>query len=120
MADSICVLVVEDEPLVRIDIADYLSDHGFDVIEAANADEAIALLETVPRIRLLFTDVDMPGSMDGLKLAAAVAKRWPPVRIIVTSGHRIVDIADIPDGSVFFSKPYRQDAITASIVELLP
>lgn len=119
MADPICVLIVEDEPLVRIDIADYLSDRGFEVLEAANADDAIVLLETVPRIRLLFTDVDMPGSMDGLKLAAAVARRWPPVRIIVTSGHRVVDIADIPDGSVFFAKPYRHDAITTSIAELL-
>lgn len=113
------VLVVEDEALVRMDVAEHLAEQGYEVVEAANADEAIAILERDRRIRLVFTDVDMPGSMDGLKLAAAVADRWPPVRIIVASGHRIVEITDIPDGSVFFSKPYRYGEIVASIRELL-
>jgi hypothetical protein len=61
----------------------------------------------------------MPGSMDGLKLAAAVADRWPPVRIIVTSGHRMVEITDIPDGSVFFSKPYVPSRVIATMNEML-
>jgi CheY-like chemotaxis protein len=104
---DITILVVDDEPLVLMSTVDFLQDEGFEVLEAGNADEAIALLETNPAISILFTDVDMPGSMDGLKLSAAVRKRWPPVRIVVTSGHRIVDITDLPDGGVFFSKPYR-------------
>lgn len=119
MPVPIVVLVVEDEPLLRLDVADSLQEHGFEVIEAANADEAIVVLEHDKRIRLVFTDVDMPGTMDGLKLAGYVADRWPPIRIIVTSGHRLVEITDIPDGSVFFSKPYRPDAVATSMRELL-
>ena len=84
--NSPCIVVVEDEALLLFSIADDLRDAGFSVLEASNADEAIALLESHPEIRLLFTDIDMPGSMDGLKLSAAVRDRWPPVKIIVTSG----------------------------------
>lgn len=115
----ICVLVVEDEPLVRMDVADRLVEDGFDVHEASNADEAIRLLETYPEIRILFTDIDMPGTMDGLKLSAFVRDRWPPVRIVVTSGHRIVDVVDLPDGGVFYSKPYKYTAIVQSFRELV-
>ena len=103
---DITVLVVEDEPLVLMSTVDFLEDEGFVVHEAANADEAIEKLKATPAIAILFTDVDMPGSMNGLKLSAAVREGWPPVRIVVTSGHRIVDITEIPDGGVFFSKPY--------------
>jgi CheY-like chemotaxis protein len=119
MIDRISVLVVEDEALVRLDIVTQLEDEGFEVLEAATADAAIDILDARPDIHLLFTDVDMPGSMDGLKLAAAVRDRWPPVRIIVTSGHRLVDITDLPDGSVFFSKPYHHKAVVTSFRELM-
>lgn len=70
-------------------------------------------------IRLVFTDIDMPGSMNGLMLAAAVRKRWPPVKIIVTSGHHLVDIEDLPAGSAFFSKPYAHLSVLSSIREML-
>lgn len=119
MSEKIAVLVVEDEPLVRIDVVDQLEDEGYHVFEAATADQAIAILEGEPSIRLLFTDIDMPGSMDGLKLAAAVRDRWPPVRIVVTSGHHSIATSDLPDGSVFFSKPYRHNVVVASFRELL-
>ena len=119
MDSQIAVLVVEDEALLRFDIADYLAEQGFQVHEASNADEAIALLETVPDIRLLFTDIDMPGSMDGLKLSAAVRNRWPPVKIIVTSGHQTVTASDLPTGARFFTKPYRHTDIARSMRELL-
>jgi two-component system, response regulator PdtaR len=115
----ITVLVVEDEALVRLDIVDQLEGEGLRVFEAQNADHAIAILEANPEIQLLFTDIDMPGSMDGLKLAAAVRDRWPPVKIIVTSGHRMVEITDLPDGSVFFSKPYRHTDVMQSMQKLL-
>jgi DNA-binding NtrC family response regulator len=72
-----------------------------------------------PSIELLFTDIDMPGSMDGLKLSAAVRDRWPPVKIIVTSGNRPVKATDLPDGGVFFSKPYDHGEVVASFRELL-
>lgn len=119
MPSNISVLVIEDEALIRMDVADQLRDEGYVVYEAGDAREAILILEQQPDVRLIFTDVDMPGSMDGLALAAAVRDRWPPVRIIVTSGHRIIDIADLPDGSVFFSKPYRHAEVVNSMRELL-
>ena len=118
MTPGIAVLVVEDEALVRMDIVGYLEDEGFIVYEACDADQAIAQLEIHADIRILFTDIDMPGSMDGLKLSAFVRNRWPPVRIVVTSGHRIVDVTDLPDGGVFHSKPYQRAAIVQSFREL--
>jgi CheY-like chemotaxis protein len=119
MPRQIKILVVEDEPLLRMDIADLLNQHNFNVLEAGNADEAILILEQNLNIRLIITDIDMPGSMDGLKLAAAVRDRWPPVKIIVVSGHRVVEITDLPDGSMFFSKPYASDLILSSMRKLL-
>lgn len=113
------ILVVEDEPLVRMVIALHLADEGFDVFEAADAEEAIVFLERHPSINLLFTDIDMPGSMDGLKLSAFVRDRWPPVRIIVTSGKRMIEVTDLPAGSMFFPKPYQLDAVATAMRELV-
>lgn len=119
MSRDISVLVIEDEFLIRMDVADQLRSEGFKVYEAGDASEAIAILEEHSDIQLIFTDIDMPGSMDGLALAAAVRDRWPPVHLIVTSGHSTVDIADLPDGSLFFSKPYHHAEVVTSIRELL-
>lgn len=119
MTDKISVLVVEDEALILLDIADQLEDQGFKVYQAANADDALVLLVDHLDIRLVFTDIDMPGSMDGLLLAATVHKRWPPAKIIVTSGARLVEITDLPDGSVFFSKPYVHRAVVEAMNSLL-
>ena len=105
--------------LIRMDVADQLRDEGFEVLEAGTADEAIRILERNDAIRILFTDIDMPGSMDGLKLSAAVRDRWPPIKIVVTSGHRMVEITDLPDGSVFFSKPYSHTPVATKMRELL-
>ena len=112
------VLVVEDEPLICLDIADFLLGEGFEVLEAANADDAIDLLETNPQIKLMFTDIDMPGSMDGIKLSAAVRDRWPPIRIVAPSGHRAVSVTDLTKGSLFYAKPYDNAAIAASFRDL--
>jgi len=81
------VLVVEDEVLLRMDAAEVIQSAGFDVLEARSADEAISILEQRNDIRLIFTDINMPGSMDGVKLAHFVKNRWPPIKIIATSGH---------------------------------
>lgn len=100
------VLVVEDEPLVRMLAVDVVEEAGFEAIEASNADEAIEIFDKVADIRLLFTDIDMPGSMDGLRLAAAVRDRWPSVQIIVVSGKQRPTAAELPNPGIFFSKPY--------------
>ncbi|MGR4932274.1 response regulator [Bradyrhizobium sp. CAR08] len=109
---------VEDETFIRMDVVDTLRAAGFDVLEAANADEAIQMLERNPDICLIFTDVDMPGSMNGLKLAAAVRDRWPPVRIIATSGHVKIRAGDLPGGARFIPKPYQSAQIIDAIREL--
>src|SRR5580700_2917182 len=95
------VLVVEDEFLIRMNAAEMIEEAGFEVVEASNADEAVAILEARLDIAVVFTDIQMPGSMDGLKLAKAVRDRWPPIHIVATSGHVTVDEDDLPDGSVF-------------------
>jgi len=117
--NGITVLVVEDEALVRMDIALLLEDEGFQVLEASNADDAISLLDAHPEVRLMFTDIDMPGSMDGLKLAAAVRDRWPPVKIIVTSGHRHMSDDTLPVVGRFFSKPYDPSRVIHAIREMI-
>jgi CheY-like chemotaxis protein len=88
---------------------------GYRAIEASDADEAIAILEARKDIGIVFTDIDMPGSMDGLNLARAVRDRWPPIELILTSGHFDVPESDIPKGGVFFSKPYRDDEIVSAL-----
>jgi two-component system, response regulator PdtaR len=80
------ILIVEDEFLLRVDSAEVIESAGFEVIQAANADEAIAILTARPDIHVVFTDIQMPGSMDGLKLARYVRNRWPPIKFVATSG----------------------------------
>jgi CheY-like chemotaxis protein len=113
------VLVVEDEAFLLFAIADELRDAGYQVLEASNADEAITLLETRPDISILFTDIDMPGSMDGLRLSAAVRDRWPPVKIIITSGKRQPAQDTMPSGGIFLPKPYAPEKVAATIQHLL-
>ena len=113
------VLVVEDEALIRADIVDALEEAGFKVIEAANADEAICILEARADIRVVFTDVDMPGSMGGIRLAACIQDRWPPVKLIITSGHVAVQDSDIPTGGRFFRKPYAATEIVSATTAMM-
>lgn len=118
-SDKTTVLVVEDETLIRLDIVWALEDAGFEVLEASNVAEAVAAFTEHPEIRAVFTDVDMPGSMDGLKLAAVVYAEWPQTKIIVTSGHRNVKPSDIPTASRFVTKPYSSSTIIANLSEML-
>ncbi|MGA7998938.1 MAG: HWE histidine kinase domain-containing protein [Bradyrhizobium sp.] len=99
------VLVVEDEMLLRMRAVDMVEDAGFTAVEAINADDAIAVLESRSDIELLFTDIQMPGSMDGLKLAYAVHERWPLIKIILVSGQLKLTDDDKPADSRFFGKP---------------
>jgi two-component system, response regulator PdtaR len=109
------ILIVEDEPLLRMLAVELVEEAGFVALEAADADEAVALLESRPDISLLFTDINMPGSMDGLKLAQAVRDRWPPVKILLVSGQVPPWQADLPPNSRFIAKPYRAAAMVEEL-----
>jgi CheY-like chemotaxis protein len=99
------VLIVEDEMLLRMRAVDMVEDAGFTSVEAVDADEAIAILEARSDIALLLTDIQMPGTMDGLELAHTVQRRWPPIKIILVSGQLKLPEIDIPLDSRFFGKP---------------
>jgi CheY-like chemotaxis protein len=109
------VLVVEDDYFVRAQAIAIIEEAGYEVIEAGNADIAIALLESRKDIRLVFTDIEMPGSMDGIKLARAIRNRWPPIELIVTSGRHAVDTNELPPGGKFLPKPYSFDVLVTAI-----
>jgi CheY-like chemotaxis protein len=117
LAERPVVLVVEDEFLLRMDAADMIAAAGFEVVEAADADTAIEILETRNDIAVIFTDIQMPGTMDGLKLARAVRGRWPPIKIIATSGVKVGE-RDLPEGGRFLPKPYNSDQITGMLRQL--
>jgi CheY-like chemotaxis protein len=115
MGSDTVVLVVEDVPLLRLMAVDVVNDAGFEAIEASNADEAIRILESRNDIRIVFTDIDMPGSMDGAKLAACIRDRWPPVELILTSGQFAVADVALPARGVFFPKPYDPRAVSEAM-----
>jgi CheY-like chemotaxis protein len=113
------VLVVEDEMLLRMRAVDMVEDAGFTPVEAVDADQAVAILESRPDIALLFTDIQMPGSMDGLKLAHAVHERWPPIKIILVSGQLKPANIDIPADSRFFGKPLEAGEMIAEMQNMI-
>jgi CheY-like chemotaxis protein len=113
------VLVVEDEPLLRMLAVEAVEEAGFIAIEAGGADEAVVLLESRTDITLLFTDINMPGSMDGLKLAHAVRNRWPPIKILVVSGQQQLQSAELPSNSRFFGKPYQASSLVEELRSMI-
>src|SRR5450432_1612461 len=113
------VLVVEDEMMLRMRAVDIVEDAGFTAIEAVNADEALTILESRSDIELLFTDIQMPGSMDGLKLAHAVHERWPSIKIILVSGKLTLSEAEKPIHSRFFGKPLEVKQMIAEMREMI-
>jgi DNA-binding NtrC family response regulator len=108
-------LVVEDEPMLRALSVAVVEEAGFEAIEAGNADEAMRVLESRTDIRVVFTDVRMPGSIDGIILARTIRRRWPAMQLILTSGAEDIGTRAIPDRARFFAKPYR----TAEVIESL-
>ena len=113
------VLVTEDEALVRMMAADLLSDEDYRVVEARNADEALEVLDLRPDVRVLFTDVDMPGSFNGFALARIVDRRWPWIGLIVTSGKNPPGPGDLPKKARFISKPYSPSTLLGEVQALL-
>jgi two-component system, response regulator PdtaR len=115
MTRKTIVLIVEDDPLQMMMAEDLVEDAGLTSIVAGNADQAIAILESRTDIRIVLTDVDMPGSMDGLRLAEVVRDRWPPVQLVVVSGHVLVETTKLPEYSRFFNKPYSPDLMVRAL-----
>jgi CheY-like chemotaxis protein len=114
------VLVVEDELLVRMTAVDELEETGFQVLEATNADEALKILEAhSDEVQVLFTDVHMPGSMDGMELAEEVHRRWPHILLLISSGRAQPDPDEIPDHGRFLPKPYYGATLVHSIAGMM-
>lgn len=119
MAQTTVILVVEDETIIRMGAVQMLEEAGFTVVEANNAHEAIIILETRNDVAAVFTDVNMPGTMDGMKLARMIRGRWPPIHLIVTSGLASPNDDDLPAGGRFIHKPYDPPHVIATLRELL-
>lgn len=108
------VLVVDDEALVRLAAVDVVEQAGHRTIEASNADEAIRILESRTDIEVVFSDMNMPGSMDGLRLLQVIRDRWPPIRLILSSGKAFSDV-NLPIGALFVNKPYEYRAVANAV-----
>ena len=113
------VLIVEDEPMLLIAASDVVEEAGFAVEIAVDADEAVRILESRSDIRIVFTDIDMPGSLDGMKLAACIRDRWPPIDILITSGQKMPALADLPARAMFLPKPYRSGDLQRILSEMM-
>ncbi|SHF93475.1 Response regulator receiver domain-containing protein [Loktanella atrilutea] len=113
------VLVVEDTAIIRMGAIHLVESAGYEALEACDADEAIQLLEARGDIDLAFTDVQMPGTMDGIKLAHYIRDRWPPVKLLVASGMAIIEESSLPTGSLFSAKPYGEREIVDKMIRLL-
>ena len=110
---AMLVLVVDDQPIVLMSAVDCLTSAGFAVLEAEDADQAVEMLEAHPGIDAVFTDVQMRGSMNGLELAREVHRRWPAIKVVVTSGNPGYGAGDVPPGDHFVRKPYVADDIAS-------
>lgn len=119
LSDLPVVLIVEDEPLVRLLAGEILMESGLRSIEAPNADEALMLLEAKPDIAALLTDVRMPGSIDGFGLARLVSMRWPHVGIVVCSAEALPGEGDLPEGVLFLAKPYQPSSLLAAVRQVV-
>ncbi len=105
--------------LLRMRVVDMVEDAGYTSVEAVDADQAVTILESRSDIALLFTDIQMPGAMDGLALAHSVHKRWPPIKIILVSGQLQLSSGDIPPDSRFFGKPLKASEMIAEMQDMI-
>src|SRR4051812_4923477 len=119
MQSRLVVLVVEDEPLLMMVAVEIIAELGFEVIEARHADEAIAIMQRRSDVHVVFSDVHMPGSMDGLKLAHYVRNRWPPVKILTTSGKARIAVGELPSAGRFIAKPYTAADLGTALREII-
>jgi CheY-like chemotaxis protein len=112
--------VTEDEPLVRMMAVEELVEAGFDVVQAENAQVAVDILESkAAEVEILFTDIQMPGNMDGIGLAKHVSIHWPWIKVVVTSGLGPKDLGDLPAGSHFMPKPYEPEKMVERLQQIM-
>lgn len=119
MMKKAVILVVEDEALIRIGAVQMLEEAGFAAVEANNADDAIRILDLRSDIRAVFTDINLPGTLDGMRLARLVRRRWPPIHLILTSGLVSPKEGELPANGRFIRKPYETEHVIATIRDLL-
>jgi two-component system, response regulator PdtaR len=112
------IIVAEDDFIMSEYLSGILIEKGYSVIAVANADDAIAMLETRNDVRMLITDINMPGSLNGLNLAATVRDRWPQIKIIITTGRDRPKIEEVPEGSLYLRKPYTPGSVMAAVLSL--
>lgn len=106
VVQRIPILIVDDEAIIRFDLVDFFEDAGFEVFDAEDADGAIALLEANSGIRIVLTDIQMPGSMDGVNLAHYIRDRYPPTLLVISSGNVKPTSQELPSDAIFVSKPF--------------
>lgn len=111
------VLVVDDETLIRMVAADILLDAGCRMLEAADAASAIRVIEANPDIDVLFSDINMPGSLSGIELATEVFRRWPEIKLLITSGRKVMRSSALPDHGTFLAKPYGVDELVEAVAD---
>ena len=111
--DPKMVLVVEDEPLVRMVAAETLAEAGYLILEAGTGDEALQIITSGAPLSAVVTDIEMPGAVDGLELAKVIEKRWPQIAVIIVSGRRLPPPHELPLKAVFLPKPYSPERLVA-------
>jgi len=113
------VLVVEDEPILRLDAISMVEKAGFEAVEALSSADAIQILEERLDIRLVYMDLDMPRSRSGIEIAAAIRKRWPPIEIILTAAYFTRESVELPERAEFYSKPINHDEVIGAMRRLI-
>ena len=116
---SSCVLIVEDEPLLRMEAVDFLQEEGFLVIESQNGEHASTVIARHSHIHVLFTDVHLGGPLNGIQLAHLARRRWPAIAILIVSGRDLPNQKDMPSGSRFLPKPYSSEVVVQHLRELV-
>ena len=114
--DGRVVLIVQEELLIRMDVVEAFETGGFKIFQADTAEKAIDILQREPTIRVVFTDVDLPGTMDGLTLAHYVRHRWPPTILLVGSGRAVLDAGALPSAARFVRKPYSSGNLAEAVL----
>ena len=113
--DPMMVLVVEDEPLVRMVASETLTEAGYLILEAATGDEALRIITAGPPLSAVVTDIEMPGALDGLDLAKLIETRWPEIAVVIVSARRLPPPHELPLKAVFLPKPYSPERLVAAV-----